>query len=211
MNQTVGTRTTSAIAQSTAAPAPNRVNQRVLVLLADNVTGAGSDSFGCHTAPLAACPGAFDVTSPGRRTPIWIENTLSSVSLMRCSIALMSSPRGLPSSCCASSLSLNDSSPRLKSTVPENVKLVLANDREREIVKFWNGPWSPAISCKIATGARTENHQQHERDDAHSAAQVVFTMSKLQGRWWLTLLGTEPSRRKRVTPVMPRLPITTRS
>src|SRR5205814_9730035 len=40
---------------------------------------------------------------------------------------------------------------------------------------------------------------------------VLFTMSRLHGRWWLTLLGTDPRRRKRVTPVIPRLPTTSKS
>ena len=35
-------------------------------------------------------------------------------------------------------------------------------------------------------------------------------ISTLQGAWWLTLLGTEPSR-KRLAPVMPLLPTTMRS
>ena len=40
--------------------------------------------------------------------------------------------------------------------------------------------------------------------------QVVLMISTLQGAWWLTLLGTEPSR-KRLAPVMPLLPTTIRS
>ena len=35
-------------------------------------------------------------------------------------------------------------------------------------------------------------------------------ISTLQGAWWLTLFGTEPSR-KRLAPVMPLLPTTMRS
>ena len=84
-------------------------------------------------------------------------------------------------------------------------RVVVETDADRHV--------AAAVFLHLDTdvSAHATGHQQHERDDAHSAAQVVFTMSKLQGRWWLTLLGTEPSRRKRVTPVMPRLPITTRS
>ena len=40
--------------------------------------------------------------------------------------------------------------------------------------------------------------------------QVVLMISTEQGAWWETLLGTEPSR-KRLAPVIPLLPTTTRS
>ncbi len=40
--------------------------------------------------------------------------------------------------------------------------------------------------------------------------QVVWTMRMLEVAWWLTLLGTDPMR-KRLTPAMPLLPITSRS
>ena len=55
-----------------------------------------------------------------------------------------------------------------------------------------------------------DDDDRDEQDELESRqpprSQVVLTMSSEQGRWWLTLLGTEP-RRNRLTPVMPRLPI----
>ena len=48
------------------------------------------------------------------------------------------------------------------------------------------------------------------RLSAFGTPQVVLMISTLQGAWWLTLFGTEPSR-KRLAPVMPLLPTTMRS
>ena len=58
-------------------------------------------------------------------------------------------------------------------------------DVDVEVERAGRQQQRPATSSRAARGPR---------------GHVVLTMSRLQGRWWVTLLGTDPSRKNRVTP-----------